>query len=110
MWCRRCRKGTPVLIQNLSATVIYCQHCGDAPLLTHPAIVQMRRQAAERRYRPMLEQTLRTEFPELLNQNLTDQMVQHYCRKLRQRNLRRQRSRNYRLEQPIEAYEDVLAR
>ena len=54
MWCPRCRKGTPVLIKDLGANVIYCQHCGDAPLLMHPTIVRIRQEAFEQRLKAEL--------------------------------------------------------
>jgi hypothetical protein len=54
MWCPYCRKGTPVLIKDLSANVIYCQHCGDAPVLMHPTIVRIRQEALEQRLKAEL--------------------------------------------------------
>jgi hypothetical protein len=105
MCCPRCRKGTPVPISGLTAHVIYCQHCRHAPVLTHPTIVAMRNEAAKKRYRPMLEQTLRTAFPELGDKPLTDEQVGVYSKKLRQLNERKRRC-DRRPEPPFEVCEE----
>jgi hypothetical protein len=81
--------------------VIFCQHCVTwAPVISIPCLIEMRKAANEKKYRAMFEQTLRTEFPELGSQPLTDEQVAIYTQKLRRRNQRRQRHRNWNPEPP----------
>jgi hypothetical protein len=73
------------------ANVIYCQHCGDAPLLTHPTIIRIRQEAFEQR----------------LKAELGDRYLTREQAAARYKELQRKRRRR-RPEPPFDVYEEAM--